>query len=81
MSDGKRGDESRLKFIREKYGELLTIAEIAEVLKYKTVYAVKKAHLRGHLPIELKRFPHRRGLFATAEAVSRCLEELDSTEV
>lgn len=80
MNDERKCASSKLNFIREKYGELLTIEEVAEVLKYRTVYAVKKAHSRGHLAVELKRFPNRRGLFATAESVAKCIQDFEISE-
>lgn len=64
--------------LRERYGELLTLADIAEVLRYPSEQAVRRAHARGLLPVELVRFPgRRRGLFATARTVAALLDELD----
>lgn len=81
MNNGNNQSSSdRLKALRDKYGELLTLEEIAEALKYRNVAAVRKAHSRGTLPVELKRFPHRRGWFATVEAVAQCIENLSRND-
>jgi hypothetical protein len=76
------GDEisylRRVESIKDRYGEFLTLEEVAEVLRYKTVEAARKAHDRGTLAVELRRFPNRRGYFATAEAVAQCIEDLDN---
>lgn len=79
MKDTENQDsKSRLTAVREKYGELLSLEEVAEVLKYKTVSALRKAHSRGTLPVELKRFPNRRGWFATAQSITDCIDELEN---
>ncbi len=69
---------SRELALRERYGELLTLADIAEVFRYPSEQAVRRAHSRGLLPVELVRFPgRRRGWFATARTVAALLDELD----
>ncbi len=71
---------SRELVLRERYGELLTLADIAEVLRYPSQQAVRRAHARGLLPLELVRFPgRRRGWFATARTVAALLDEMDRT--
>ena len=62
---------------RARYGELLTIEEITEVLRYRTVAAVRKAHSRGTLPVALYRFKGRSGYFARADEVAECIEKMD----
>ena len=62
--------------IRNKYGELLTLEEVAEVFRYKTVAAVRKAHSRKTLPVNLYRFKGRAGYFARAEEVACSLENM-----
>lgn len=73
-------NESTMKIaekMRDKYGELLTLEEVAEVFRYKTVAAVRKAHSRKTLPIPLYRFEGRSGYFARVDEVAACLENMD----
>lgn len=63
----------------ERYGQLLTLKDLTDVLRYPSTQALRKAHARGSLPIDLVRFPHRRGCFATARAVAALLEAIDKT--
>lgn len=63
--------------IKEKYGVLLTLEEVAEVFRYKTVAAVRKAHSRKTLPVPLYRFEGRSGYFARADEVAACLENMN----
>ncbi|PUA28807.1 MAG: hypothetical protein B0W54_10340 [Cellvibrio sp. 79] len=65
-----------LTYLREKYGQLLTMEEVAEVLRYKTVAAVRKAHARKTLPINLYRFNGRSGYLARVEEVAECIEKM-----
>lgn len=73
-------NESTASRIRAKYGEILTVNELAEVLRYASGASVRKAHSAGRLPVPLKKFPNRRGLFATAESVAAALDELQAPE-
>ncbi len=61
-----------------RYGQLLTLTDLTEVLRYPSVQALRKARIRGRLPLELVQFPNRRGWFATARAVAELLERLDA---
>ena len=61
----------------EKYGEVLTPADLAEVLRYSSDAAVRKAHAAGRLPVPLRRFPNRKGLFATVESVAAAISQLN----
>lgn len=67
---------SREKRLVDKYGELLTAADLAEIFRYASAASVRKAHSAGRLPVDLHKFPHRRGLFATAESVAKALNQL-----
>jgi hypothetical protein len=67
----------REKRLLERYGELLTASDLAEVLKYSSDAAVRKAHAAGRLPVPLRRFPNRRGLFATVESVAAAISRLN----
>ena len=46
---------------------IVEIEEVAKVLKYKTLGAVRKAHSRKTLPVKLYRFKGRAGYYARAE--------------
>lgn len=77
MPADKPSDRERM--LCEKYGEILTLADIAKVLRFPSRQAVLKAHLRGRLPISLVKVPNRRGWFATARAIANLLDELDAS--
>jgi len=68
--------QSRENRLRNKYGELLTVDELAEVLRYSSGASVRKAHAAGRLPVALRKFPNRRGLFATTESVAEALDQM-----
>ena len=68
---------SREQEIRARYGEILTVGDLAEILKYPSAQALRKAHSRGRLPIKLLRFPNRKGYFATAKMVAEVLDSLE----
>lgn len=81
MSDKIRQKiDRRVQAIESQYGQLLSLSEVAEVLKYRTVGAVRKAHARGWLPIPLYRFDDRKGLFAKANELAEALELLGSSQ-
>ena len=70
--------DSREQRLRDKYGELLNVTELAEVLRYASGASVRKAHAAGRLPVVLRKFPNRRGWFATAESVASALDEMQA---
>jgi hypothetical protein len=63
-----------------RFGYLLNLADIAQVLRYPNTQAVRKAHLRKSLPFQLVRIPRRRGWFATARTVAVALSDLDRVD-
>lgn len=65
-----------LDSLTQRYGQLLTLDEVAEVLRYPSVQAARKAHSRGQLPIRLFHIGPRRGLFASAGAMADYLWRL-----
>lgn len=70
----------RLASIRERYGELLDLQQVADFYRYPSVQAVRKAHQRGTLPVTLHRFPRKAGFFAKAEDVASSIEQMISTQ-
>lgn len=64
----------RLVRITDRYGEMLTCAEVAQVLKYSSAAAVRQAHAAGTLPVRLFRLPGRRPLFADADQVAEVID-------
>lgn len=69
---------SREGILRERYGELLTLAELANLFRYPSSQALLKARARGQLAVPLIKFPNRRGWFATARAVADYLDRIDT---
>ena len=65
------------QMIMQKYGPLLSLEEIRDVLKYKTEEAVKKAYYKGTLPIKLVKIEGRAGLFCTAQAMADYIDQVD----
>jgi hypothetical protein len=59
--------------LRERFGDVLTLSDLAIVLRYPSVGAIRKARWRGQLPVPLVQMPPRRGWFATAESVAELL--------
>lgn len=65
--------------LRKRYGEVLTLPDLADILRYPSVGAIRKARSRGQLPLALVQMPPRRGWFATAEAVAELLCTLEDS--
>ncbi|MAH06602.1 MAG: hypothetical protein CL561_13690 [Alphaproteobacteria bacterium] len=65
------------QMIMQKYGPLLSLEEIRDVLKYKTEEAVKKAYYKGTLPIKLVKIEGRAGLFCSAQAIADYIDQVD----
>jgi hypothetical protein len=68
----------RAAALRQRYGELLTLAELAQLLKYPSVGALHKARFRNKLPLQLVQMPPRKRWYATVDAVAEllcCLEQ------
>ncbi|WP_290593577.1 hypothetical protein [Ketobacter sp. GenoA1] len=65
------------QMIMQKYGPLLSLEEIRDVLKYKTEEAVKKAYYKGTLPIKLVKIEGRAGLFCSAQAMADYIDQVD----
>ena len=69
-------DVDSLKAIRLRYGELLSLDDLAEFYRYPSVQAVRKAHQRNSLPVPLYRFPNKNGYFAKAAEVAKSVDQL-----
>lgn len=67
----------RASALREQYGELLTLAELAPILKYPSVGALHKARHRNKLPLRLVQMPPRKRWYATVDAVAELLFRLE----
>lgn len=70
-------NSENLRMLRDRYGDVLTMSDLAVVLRYPSVAAIRKARERGRLPVTAVRIPHRRGWFVTATAVAELLQALD----
>lgn len=73
------GDRARRveESLVSRYGPLLTLADVSEVLRYPSVQAVQKARLRGSLPVKMFRLPPRRGWFVSSQSVAEFLAAMD----
>ena len=65
-----------LEFIRSRYGELLSLSEVATILKYDSVGAVRKAHSRKTLPVKLYKIPKKAGQYAKAIDVASYISQI-----
>lgn len=63
--------------LRDRYGALLTIDDVAELLRYSSPHAVRQARTRGALPIPMIRLPPRRNWFAPVAGVAEFLARLE----
>ena len=68
-------DVGRTQRYLARYGDLLTLDDLAAILKYPSPQAVRKAHSRGRLPVNLFKLPNRRELFASTLAVVAVLNQ------
>ena len=59
-----------------RYGEVMSLPEVAQALRMASVHAARKARSRGRLPFPTFTVPHRRGWFAATAVVARYLAEL-----
>lgn len=64
--------------LRTRFGDVLTLTDLAVVLRYASVGAIRKARSRGQLPVQLVKMQGRRGWFATADAVAEYLSSLEA---
>jgi hypothetical protein len=64
--------------LRQRYGEVLTITDLADLFRYPSSQALLKAKARGQFLVPLIKFPKRRGWFATARAVAEFLDSMEA---
>ena len=63
--------------LAEKYGELMSLEDVAKALRYPSVQSARKAILRGSFPLNMIRLPPRRGLYIPVKHVAIYLATLD----
>lgn len=66
----KRAEQLLCEALQKRYGEILSLAELGEVLRFPSHQATCKARRQGRIPIRMFHVPHRRGWFATAAEVA-----------
>jgi hypothetical protein len=67
---------ARYQDLVERYGEVMSLRDLATVLAYPTAEALRKAISRGSLSIPAFRLPHRRGWFVLTRDVAGWLSQL-----
>lgn len=67
----------RERTLAERFGPLMSLEDVVQVLKYPSMQAARKAIMRGSFPLEMIRLPSRRGLFVTARQVALYIDTLD----
>jgi len=72
--------DALLQHLLMQYGPLLDMRALTKVLQFPSVGALDQCIRRGHLDLPLRRFPHRRGLFALAQDVHAYLLTLEQIE-
>lgn len=79
MSGPQRPIESdRVSTLRARFGELLSLRDVAELLRYPSLRAIQQARRRGTLGIPFVRIVGRRGWFATVRGVASYLDALET---
>lgn len=64
---------NREAWLLDRFGEVMSLDDLAYVLKYSSVAAIRKAHARGTLSVDLRRLPNRAKWFACTRDVAECL--------
>lgn len=76
-SEFEADQERRVNELRSTFGEFLTMADLAKLLRYPTLRAAQKARLRGSLDIPFIRISGRRGWFAPIRGVADYLRRIE----
>lgn len=66
---------STCEILESRYGLLMSLKDIAEVLKYPTVDSVRKALSRKTLELPITRLPNRREIFIRTNEVAGYLDK------
>jgi hypothetical protein len=61
----------------QRFGPMLTFAQVAEVLEYPTPDALERSIQRGHIELPTLKLAHRRGTFMLAHDLAHHLAGLD----
>ena len=72
-----KANDDYVNFVIAHYGMLLSVEDLARLFNYPNAEAVRKAHRAGSLPVKLKEFPKRRGLFVTAIEAAEAFRVFD----
>lgn len=65
--------------MRDRYGELIGLADLAVIFNFPSIAAIRKARLRGRLPIYVAQLPNRRGWYSSPRAVALVLANFEET--
>lgn len=77
MSRANPEQTDREQLYRQQYGDLLSAADVAQILRYPSTAAVLKARERGRLPVAMMKLPGRKGWYATARSIAAFLDNID----
>jgi len=72
-----RDEDLQFQELVDRYGMVMSLRDVPKVLRYPSLQAAQKAHLRGTMPIPMGEMPPRRGWFTTARVVADFLSRLD----
>lgn len=73
--------ERRERELVARYGELVGLTELTELLRYPSVAALRQAYYKRRTPFPMGPMPGRVGLFATTRSVSDYLGAFERGEL
>ena len=59
-----------------QYGVLLSVEDLAQLFNFSTGDAVRKAHRDGRLPVKLRKYKERRGLYTSIHEVIDVVDKI-----
>lgn len=59
--------------LRGRFGDLIGLKDLTGLLRFPSTGAIRKARLRGRLPVAVAQFPNRRGWYTTPREVAEVL--------
>ena len=77
---GKKKHTDYTKILIEEFGLFLSASDLARLFKYASGEAVRKAAKDGRLPVRLRRFADRRGLYVPVHEVAVVVERMSENE-